>query len=303
MTIPRYIYAFPIISTSLWGLSIVGGKVLSNNGLSPLEIVFGRFLIASLIFIPILFVLSRNRDDIIPSKEMILPLVGLSITGVSINNLIFYAGLDLTDASIASLLVSINPLATMLSAVILLNEKMTQRKYISVILGMIGVAIVIGFGSDTGSIKGNLLIILAVIIWGTSFSFSKISSNHGLSSIAITGWSVIIGTLTLLPFVMNRSSYRHFMDSADVVEVQIWFLFMGIFSSVLAYIIHYKAVEVLGPGKVAPSTNIIPVSGVIFSYLILKESIQGSPVLGFLIILLGVYVVQRKPKLSNTLQV
>ncbi|MFV2014838.1 MAG: DMT family transporter, partial [Candidatus Heimdallarchaeota archaeon] len=211
MTIPRYIYVLPMLSTSSWGLSIVGGKVLSNNGFSAIEIVFGRFLIASLIFIPLLLVLSRNRDDIIPSKEMWLPLIGLSITGVSINNVIFYAGLGLTDASIASLLVSINPLATMLSAAILLNEKMTSRKYLSVILGMIGVAIVIGFGANAGNIKGNLLILVAVTIWGASFSFSKISSDYGLSSIAITGWSVIIGTFTLLPFVKNRSSYLHFV--------------------------------------------------------------------------------------------
>lgn len=302
MSVPRYIYAFPIISTSAWGLSIVGGKILDNNGFSAYEIVFGRFLIASLLFIPLLYYLSRSRNDIIPTKSMWMPLIGLSITGVSINNIIFYSGLSLTDASTASLLVSINPLATMISAVILLNEKMTGRKYFSVIIGIIGVAVVIGFGGEAGSLKGNLLIIIAVTIWGTSFSFSKMSSNDGLSSIAITGWSIIIGTITMLPFVFNKSSYNQFVDSAGNTEVQFWFMFMGIFSSVLAYIIHYKAIEVLGPGKVAPSTNIIPVSGVFFAFLILKESIKGSPIIGFMIILIGVYIVQKQPTSANILQ-
>lgn len=302
MTIPRYIYALPIISSTWWGVSVVGGKVLNNNGLTALDIVFGRFAIASLAFIPLLYILSLNRDDIIPNRKSFLPLIGLSLTGVSVNNIIFYSGLGKTDASIASLLVSINPLATMLSAVILLNEKMTKTKYLSVLLGILGVAIVIGFSGDTGNFEGNILIIIAVTIWGISFSFSKIVSNHGLSSIAITGWSVIIGTITLLPFVLNKPTYNRFVESSNNIEVQVWFIFLGIISSVFAYIIHYKAIEVLGPGKVAPSTNLISVSGVVFAFIILKESIKGSPILGFLIIMFGVYLVQKQSKSIDTLQ-
>ncbi|MCE7733804.1 MAG: DMT family transporter [Candidatus Heimdallarchaeota archaeon] len=302
MTIPRYIYTLPIISSTWWGVSVVGGKVLNNNDLTAIDIVFGRFAIASLVFIPLLYFLSLNRNDIIPTRNSILPLIGLSLTGVSINNIIFYTGLGKTDASVASLLVSINPLATMLSAVILLNEKMTKTKYLSVVLGILGVGIVIGFSGDTGNFEGNILILIAVVIWGISFSFSKIASNHGLSSIAITGWSVILGTITLLPFVLNKSTYQRFADSSNNMEVKIWFLFLGVISSVFAYIIHYKAIEVLGPGTVAPSTNLISVSGVIFAFIILKESIKGYPILGFLIIIIGVYLVQKQSKSVNTLQ-
>ena len=217
--------------------------MLNNNGLTAMDIVFGRFAIASLAFIPLLYILSLNRDDIIPSKKSILPLIGLSLTGVSVNNIIFYSGLGRTDASIASLLVSINPLATMLSAVILLNEKMTRTKYLSVLLGMFGVAIVVGFNGNTGNFEGNMLILVAVTIWGISFSFSKIASDHGLSSIAITGWSVLFGTLTLLPFVLNKPTFQRLADSSTSLEVQIWFFFLGIISSVIAYIIHYKAMD------------------------------------------------------------
>ncbi|OLS24035.1 MAG: putative amino-acid metabolite efflux pump [Candidatus Heimdallarchaeota archaeon LC_2] len=301
MTVSRYIYALPIISTTSWGISVVGAKILDNNGISPIELVFGRFAIASIFFLPIILGLARNNEGYIPSRGDILPLIGLSVSAVSINNIIFYSGLSLTDASMASLLVSINPLATMLSAVILLNEKMDRNKFISVLLGIIGVAIVIGFNGDSGNLRGNLLIIFAVTLWGTSFSFSKMSSNNGLSAIAITGWSIIIGTLTLLPFVANQSSYDTYKDGLNNEEVVFWFVFIGIVSSMFAYVIHYKAIEILGPGKVAPSTNIIPVSGVFFAYLLLDEAIKGSPLIGFILILFAVYIVQKQPKSSDIL--
>ena len=296
MSVPRYVYVLPIISTTSWGVSVVGGKILTNNDFSPLELVFGRFALASIIFLPLILLLSRNNEGFIPSKSDMPSLIGLSISAVSINNIIFYAGLSLTDASIASLLVSINPLATMLSAVILLNEEMNRTKLVSVFLGVIGVAIVIGFNGNSGDLHGNLLIILAVILWGTSFSFSKMSSNNGLSTIAITGWSMIIGTITLLPFVANQSSYNKYKNGLNNSEVVFWFLFIGLIASTFSYVLHYKAVEILGPGKVAPSTNIIPVSGVIFAYLLLDETIKGSPLIGFFLILLAVYIVQKQSK-------
>lgn len=288
------IYLFPIISTATWGISIAGGKVLTNNGFTSIEIVFGRFAIASLIFIPILLILSINRDNMIPSKEAILPLIGLSITGVSLNNVIFYYGLNRTDASMASLLVALNPLATMLSAIILLSEKMTKVKVMSIITGFVGVTIVLGFSGESGRFYGNLMIVIAVLIWGASFSFSKMASNSKLSAIAITGWSEIIGTFTLLPFVLNTRTINKYSDSTSNNEVIFWFLYTGIIASIFAYILHYKAIEVLGPGKVAPSTYIIPLSGVIASLLILDETIPGSPIIGFIFIIIATIMVQRE---------
>lgn len=284
-------YIFPIISTTFWGISIVGAKIVGDVGISPIEITFGRFFLASIIFVPILIYLSRKRDGIIPQgKSTWLMIFGLSLTGVAVNNTVFYFGLERTQAGIASLIVSLNPLMTMIFAVIMLGEQFTRKKGYSIILGIIGVALIIGFSGNTGQITGNLLILLGITIWGASFSFSRKASDAGMSSIAITGWSEIMGTLFLMPSVIiNKSVTKlHLIHG----EILFWFIFMGILSSVIAYIIHYQAISVLGASTVAPSTNIIPLSGAITSYLLLGEQFQGSPIIGSLFIITGVIIVQ-----------
>ena len=292
----KIIYALPIISTSIWGVAVVGGKILSSTGYSAIEITFGRFALASLIFIPILiFGISRKNGTFIPkSKGTWLNILGLSITGVAVNNSIFYYGLSLTNASIASLLVAFNPLTTMLFGVLLLKEKMTRNKYLSVLLGIAGVVLIVGYSGDNGSLVGNLIVLSAVAMWGSSFSFSKRASNEGLSSIAITAWSEIIGSLLLLPFILYNGSLSKY-SSLDG-QVLSWFLFLGIISSVIAYMLHYRAIEVLGSGVVAPTINIIPFSGALAAWLLLGDDLGITSFIGLFLILTGVIIVTREGK-------
>ncbi len=285
-------FFYPIISTSIWGISIVGAKIIGQYSFSPLEITFGRFAIASVIFLPILIYGMIKKENYIPKdKKIWISIIGLSLTGVAVNNTVFYYGLSKTSASIASLLVSINPLMAMLFGVLLLDEKFTSKKIISVILGILGVILIVGISDNPGTLFGNLMILTAATIWGSSFSFSKKASNGGMSSIAITGWSEILGTLVLLPILLGSSSLSVYRNTNS--EVIFWFLFMGILSSVLAYIIHYKAIEVFGAGKIAPSTNIIPFSGALTAWVLLNDKLELAAIIGLLLILAGVFIVHR----------
>lgn len=279
---------FPLISTSLWGVSIVGAKVLGNNGVSPLEIVYFRFLLATVIFTPVLIVLARSGEKVLPSNDSWPPMIGLAITGVALNNYIFYKGLARTDASVASLLVSFNPLATMLFASMLLGEGMTRRRWGSAVIGILGVSLIVGSNPLEGRLVGNLLVLLGVCIWGLSFSFSKKLSNSGLHSIAVSGISEIVGVLMLVPFLATSTSKLVELS----VESWVWLVMLGVFSSVIAYIIHYRAIEVLGAGTVAPSTNIIPLSGSITAFLVLGEPLSLLAVIGAIFVIIAVLIVQ-----------
>jgi drug/metabolite transporter (DMT)-like permease len=234
--------------------------------------------------------ISRQKNEInfLKERKLWFPVFGLALSGVAINNTIFYAGLERTNAATASLIVSFTPLTTMVFATILLKEKFTSRKILSVILGVIGVSIIIDITG--GKLAGNLLILLAITIWGSSFSFSKMASEQGLSSIEITGWSQIVGTLVLVPFVANNntiSKYEH-MNS----EAIFWFVYMGILASVIAYVLHYQAIAILGAGKVAPTTNIIPFSGAVTAWFLLGDELRQSTLLGAVIVIIGILIVQ-----------
>lgn len=289
----KFVFVLPLLSTSIWGVSIVGAKILSLDGFGANEIVFLRFTLASIIFLPILLSKFSRNPKYRPNRETWKNIILLAISGVALNNVIFYLGLERTDASIASLLVSFTPLSTMIFASILLSESLTKRRILSVGIGILGVYIILGFTDDHGKLYGNLLILLAITIWGSSFSFSRRASNAGLSSIAITGWSQVIGSLMVLPFGFNSHTYDLLISIS--LESFLWLLFLGIISSVLAYVIHYYAIAEVGASKVAPSTNIIPLSGVLASWIFLDETISSSVFVGAILIILAVILVQMEP--------
>ncbi|MHA2092034.1 MAG: DMT family transporter [Candidatus Kariarchaeaceae archaeon] len=289
----KFVFVLPLLSTSIWGVSIVGAKILSLDGFEANEIVFLRFMLASIIFLPVLLFNSSQNQKYRLNGETWKNIVLLAISGVALNNVIFYLGLERTDASIASLLVSFTPLTTMIFASILLSDNLTKRRVLSVGMGILGVYIILGFTDDHGKLFGNLLILFAITIWGSSFSFSRRASDAGLSSIAITGWSQIIGTLMVLPFGFNSHTYDLIISIS--LESFFWLLFLGIISSVFAYVIHYYAIAELGASKVAPSTNIIPLSGVVASWVFLNETIGLTVFLGAILIILAVILVQMEP--------
>ncbi len=290
MELKRLYFLLAIVPPIFWGISITGAKIISVSGFSPVEITFGRFLLASILFLPYLIYKGRGNPRYFPSsRRQWRNIFALSLTGVALNNLIFYTGLSFTDAGIASILVSFNPLATMLFAVLLLGEKFTARKLYSLILGIVGVIFIIGFQINLGSVFGNLLILTAAFVWGSSFSFSKLSTESGLSSIAVTGWSEILGTILLIPFAAPSFSNK---IGHLTTEPLLWFIFIGVFSSVIGYVLYYRAIQHFGAGKVAPVINIIPVSGAITAFLVLGNPFSGQPIIGFILVMIGVILAQ-----------
>ena len=285
------IYLFPTLAGITWGIAIVGAKVIGNYGFSSIEITFLRFFMASIVFIPILIVLAiRERGKHIPSDRRVwLDILGLSITGVAANNTIFYFGLERTTSSVASLIVGIAPLSAVVFARIFLKEELTARKIIALILGISGVVFIVGL-EDTGMIVGNLFIIVAVTIWGSSFVFSKRASQSGLSAIAITAWSEIVGTALLIPFVINGSVFSKF--SQTTFELIWWLFFLGILSSVFAYILYYFAVSKLGSGKISINLNLIPIAGAITAWFVFGDTLSVFAILGIILVIAGVLTIQ-----------
>ncbi|MHA2404249.1 MAG: DMT family transporter, partial [Candidatus Kariarchaeaceae archaeon] len=148
----KFVFVLPLLSTSIWGVSIVGAKILSLDGFEANEIVFLRFMLASIIFLPVLLFNSSQNQKYRLNGETWKNIVLLAISGVALNNVIFYLGLERTDASIASLLVSFTPLTTMIFASILLSDNLTKRRVLSVGMGILGVYIILGFTDDHGKL-------------------------------------------------------------------------------------------------------------------------------------------------------
>jgi len=74
-----------------------------------------------------------------------------------------------------------------------------------------------------------------------------------------------------------------------------WFsiLYLGIFGTVIGFVWYYEGVKQIGPTKAGLFINFVPISAILLAYLILREPITVSLLVGAGLVVSGVYLTNR----------
>ena len=175
----------------------------------PLTVVSSRLLVAAGCFLPLLA--TSNRWRRITDGGTLLRLFGLSLFGAGLHYGFQTVGLTRTTASNASLYVVTGPITILFLAVIFLGERLTARKVAGVIIAVLGVLVVMGFGTVTGfeipeSVTGDLLVLASIVMWGCFTVFGKPVTER-LGALTVTAAVTVIGAIWMAP-VTRRQQLR-----------------------------------------------------------------------------------------------
>lgn len=134
-------------------------KIVVPDYVGPYGFIVFRVVVAATIF----WIIHSLQIEKVNWKEDGKTLVLCALTGVAINQLLFYKGISLTSAVNGSIIMTLTPVLVLIWASLLIGEKITSRKIIGIILGLIG-AIIILYQPDaiisTGNWKGDILILI-----------------------------------------------------------------------------------------------------------------------------------------------
>jgi drug/metabolite transporter (DMT)-like permease len=280
-----------LITVILWGGNFSAIKELLTT-LDPLDVVFVRAAGALGFFV--LYLALTGRPIIAMEPRDVLRLVLLGVVGITVMNLAMTFGQRLVPAALASLIVTSNPVFTVVVAAALGQERITRRTVAGIALAFIGFLIVLMYGTgsgtsfDTGQLRGVGLIVIAPMSWAIYTVLSKpmlarYPSFHVAAYTAIAG---AVGFMAI-PFLHDGTISR-----IGNLDQRGWFaaFFAAILAYALAYFLWYKGLEVLSPSKTAVYIYLVPVFGVLSARLVLKEPITIFLVLGGATILAGVVV-------------
>jgi drug/metabolite transporter (DMT)-like permease len=222
----------------------------------------------------------------------------MGITGVTLFYIFFNLALLYTPASLGAMIQGFIPVCIALLAAIFLKEKLSGLQVAGILLSVAGVA-VIGFLADAGkdaatSMKGNIYMLLSVIVWAVYTIISK-KVTH-IDSLIITSWSSFIGTLFLVPVAVWENRHTGF----PAISVNGWLsiLYLGAVASAACYFLYNKSLETLTASEVGNFINLDPVIGLIFALLTLPEHINTLQVAGGVLVLLGIYLSSKRAAAS-----
>lgn len=282
----------PVILLSLaaffWGGAFVAGK-LALAYLPPLTTAFWRFALGTAVLVAVWA--HREGPRTLPRKAAAWAgLASLGVTGVFAYNWFFFKGLALTDAGAAALVITTNPALTALLSALLLRERLAPLKVLGFLLAACGALVVLS-GGHLGRLlalrlgPGAGLLAAAVACWVAYVLLGKVVLG-GVSPLTATTAGFALG-LPLLAVGAHREAPLAAVLAAPAVA---WgaLVFMGVFSSALAFLWFYEGVRAIGASRASVFIYLVPGFALLFSHWLLGEAVTWPKIAGGALVLLGV---------------
>lgn len=286
-SINGYLLAF--FTILIWSTTYIFTKNLLQE-LTPYEILFYRFGLAYLI----LWLISPKFDlDLSLKKEVFFFTLGL--LGVTAYYLLENIALKYTQASNVGLIVSSIPMFTAVIAHFLHEDELFHKNIVyGFILSMFGIFLVIFNGKYILDLNpvGDILALLCAVIFAVYSNLLK-KLNSGLRRILIIRKIFFYGLITMTPVIIYNNIEIQFKKLLDI-NILGGFLFLALLASILAFIMWYKAIELLGTIKTSSFIYLVPLITMVSSSIFLKEEINIIMITGGVLILFGVYLSERK---------
>lgn len=275
----------------IWGLSFVFMKWLLPSA-GVWGIVFLRCLAGGIILLPILLWKRREIKGKLPWKALIV--VGICNCGLAWG--LISLSETVINSTTASILNATTPIWTGLIGFILFSYRLTSRQWIGIFIGFFGILVLMDF--QFGQLFGENFIgigtmLAATICYGLAGQLTKrylsevgvlVISTFALFTGGIVG---LIGMLFTEPFKLQM--LLHPLPIFAIIG-------LGCFGSGLGQLIYFYINKKGSPELAATVTYLIPVSAMVWGYLLLEETITQNIIIGLLIIFAGVYLSSRKPK-------
>jgi drug/metabolite transporter (DMT)-like permease len=282
----KMIKIFPLMFVLLWSSAFITTKPIIDNS-DPFSALAFRFLIVAIGFY--IFSFYTKQKILIDKKNFIESFFsGVLFHGFYLGGVFFSISKGM-PTGIAALIVTLQPILTNALSGPILNEKVTIRQWIGVLLGFIGAALVLGF--DIGSkipITGLIATIIALIaITSSTIWQKKLSNNLPLS---VSNMYQAIGGLTfhILIIIFFTKPYIEFSQTFVIaMSHQIFLVSFGAFT-ILMFLIKNNSAS-----KTVSIFFLIPATSAFMAWLFLNETLTNLDLLGFLISTIGVYIATR----------
>jgi drug/metabolite transporter (DMT)-like permease len=263
----------------IWGMPYLFIKIAVDE-ISPSLVAWSRLALAAAVLLPLAWKLGALRGlgerwrilTLFAAVEMAVPwpLLGFGEVHVS--------------SSFAAILIAAVPLFVALLATRFdHSERPTATRLVGMLIGFAGVVALVGI--DIGGKGDELLGALAILVVAFLYAIGPMIVKRRLSDVDPLGpvaASVGIAALLVTPFAAVDLP-----DSVPSADTLVSVAVLGLLCSALAFLLFFRLIAEVGPGRATVITYINPVVALALGVAILDESVTTGVVVGLLLILAG----------------
>ena len=296
-TLLYHVVAFVVVA--VWGSTFVFTKLLLLAGLSAAQIFTLRFLIAYVLLLAFELLTRRFRVFAASWRDELM-MLGLGVTGGSVYFLTENSALNYTTTTNTSLIVCSCPLvAALLIGLFYKSERMSRTQLAGALMAVMGVAVVVMNGRFVLHLSpvGDALALAANLCWAV-YSLLMVPVGRRYDSMFITRKVFFYGLVTMVPYYLlcPDEAALFFSPSSFSPSSAVIFnlLYLGCIASMVCFLTWTWVMKRLGAVVATNYVYINPLTTIVFAWWILSEQITVWFLLGALLIIVGMYLADKK---------
>lgn len=274
----------------IYALSFGFSKDVMDGYLPAFTFILFRVLGATVLFWILFF-----KTEKIETKDYIRFAIA-GIFGVAANQLMFFEGLDHTSTINASIIMVNTPILVLIFSSILLKERISSRKIIGVLIGLVGAVSLITFKDNTikneATLYGDLFIFLNASAYALYLVLVKPLMKK-YSPYTVLKWVFTFGLIYVIPFGISQFGEANF-EMTNLIILKVTFIIL--FTTFLTYLLTMYGLNKVSPTTVSSYVYLQPVLTTAIALILGFEQPTWINLLCGIVIFIGVYLVSFTPK-------
>ena len=268
-------YGMYILSMLIFGLN---GYLAAHISLTGSQVVLLRTLLGGTM-LTLLVLLQGGFDREAVRSEWKWLLLGGAALGA--NWVALFEAYRLLNVSLATLIYYVGPMLVLLLSPVLFRERLTGRKIAAIAIVAVGLICISGSIAFGGlNAAGLLTAIVSALFYASLIIFNKrIARTSGLQTAAI---ELDAAFAVVLIYVLLTAGLPH-PEKAALPYI----LVIGLVNTGLAYLLYFSGLQKLPGQSVALISYVDPVSALLFSAVLLHETMTPVQLIGAVLIIGG----------------
>ncbi len=273
-------------------------KLAYRHGVDAITLVMFRMLFALPFFIAMAWWAGRHQAPL--TRNDWLGVLGLGFSGYYLSSFLDFLGLQYISASLARLILYLNPTLVLVLGWVLYKRKITYRQGMAMAVSYSGVLLV--FGHEV-SLVGENIALGTILVFGGAITYALYLTYSGqlvqrLGSLRLAGLATTVACfICILQFALLKP-----VTALNVAPEVIWLSMLNATAcTVLPVLMIMMAIERIGPGLTSQIGMIGTLSTLTMGAFFLNETFNLWILMGTVLVLGGVFWVTKAPKVVESI--
>jgi drug/metabolite transporter (DMT)-like permease len=265
--------------------------------IGPFGFIMLRVVGACILFWLISFFIPKETIE----RKDFLRIAFTALFGMCINMLMFFKGLQLSTPINSGVIVTLTPIIILILSAFFLKEKLTQFKFLGIVLGFTGALLLILYGNSNKVINapdislGNTMLLINAVSFGAYLVMVKPLTKK-YSTVTLMKWMFLLGVIYTFPFTITEFIEVSWETLPFEAIWRIGFVVVG--TTFLTYMFNVYALKTLPATTIGAFTYLQPIITIVYAVITGNDILDGVKILACLLVFLGVYLVSKKVKVT-----